>query len=102
MSFAPFYNNDDFVDSDNLSLNYGSGRGRCRIVCDQNDRYPRDLRTIARIIINRSLPAAQQIYQNIRVVIRDGQRLVVTQDFRRDRINVETRNGIVIRVLGFY
>lgn len=61
-----------------------------------------DLNAIARIITGRNLNDALRIYPNIRVVIRDGQRLPVIQDYRRDRINVETRNNNIVRVVGFY
>lgn len=76
---------------------------RCRIVC--NDRPPnpqRDLRRIANQIIGLNLYEARRIYPNIRPVVINGQQQIVTQDFRQDRINVETRNNIITRVLGFY
>jgi hypothetical protein len=38
----------------------------------------------------------------LRVVERDGARLDVTADLRGDRINVSTRDGIVVRLDGVY
>jgi hypothetical protein len=38
----------------------------------------------------------------LRVVRRDGEPLVVTQDFRTDRINVSVRDHIVRRIVGIY
>ncbi|XWV24565.1 hypothetical protein QJ856_gp1226 [Tupanvirus deep ocean] len=77
---------------------------RCYVVCepDHGPRHPRNPRDIARLLIGRTIQEAQRIYPNIRVVVRDGQHLIVTQDHRRDRINVETRNNVIIRILGFY
>ena len=86
-----------------MSDQYGR-QYRCHCVPIQRPR-PRpqnDLNQIARAIIGRHLNEARRIYPNIREVIRDGQHLVVTQDFRRDRINVETRNGVINRIAGFY
>ena len=76
---------------------------RCRVVCDdppqENRRY---LEYISRRLIGKSLWEARRIYSNIRVVIANGRRLNVTKDFRPDRINVETRNNIITRILGYY
>lgn len=38
----------------------------------------------------------------LRVVVEDGKQLVVTRDFRRNRVNVETRSGQVQRIVGSY
>ncbi|XWV25798.1 hypothetical protein QJ857_gp1290 [Tupanvirus soda lake] len=84
---------------------YGPQYGRrCYVVCEpvNRPRHPRNPREIARLLIGRSLQEAQRIHPNIRVVVRDGQNLVITHDHRPDRINVETRNNIVVRILGFY
>jgi hypothetical protein len=77
---------------------------RCHIVCDPPKNFPpqQNLRRIANLIIGKTIRQAQRIYPNIRVVIRDGQQLITTQDFQVNRINVETMNDIIIRVLGFY
>ena len=74
---------------------------RCRIVCDNDIPHHPDLRYIARQIIGKTLQQALAIYPNIRVIIRDGVPQIVTQDYRPDRINVETRNNIIIRVIKF-
>ncbi len=116
-------NNDDRYNDDNQpnypnfvpnrpneqTFNDQYGR-RCRIVCEQSYPYPyprpyprpQDPRKIAYRLIGLTVAQAQRIYPNIRVVIRDGQTQVVTQDYRTDRINVETRNGIIVRIVGFY
>lgn len=79
-----------------------------RCVCVPIDRprprpRPRpDINQIVRMITGRNINDARRIYPNIRVVIRDGQHLTVTQDFRSDRVNVETRNNIITRVVGLY
>ncbi len=53
-------------------------------------------------IIGLHLNQALAIYPNIRVVVRDGRQLPTTMDYRTDRINVETRNGIIQKVVGHY
>ena len=86
--------------NDQQSNNFG--RRRCRWVCD-NDDEPQNpnLRAIARRILNTPLNYAYRIYRNIRVVIRDGQNLPSTRDYDPWRINVETRNNIIIRIVSF-
>ena len=74
----------------------------CVPITRPSPRPGTNLNQIARLILGRNINDALRIYRNIRVVIRDGQHLIVTQDFRRDRINVETRNNIIIRIVGFY
>ncbi|QGR54160.1 hypothetical protein [Moumouvirus maliensis] len=73
---------------------------RCRIVCDPI--RPQNPQQIARSLIGRSIFEAQRIYPNIRVVRSNGRVLPTTQDYRPDRINVDTRNNIIIRIDGFY
>lgn len=86
---------------------------RCRIICDPPPRppprpSPRNPQQAARLMIGRPLSFAQQIYPDVRVVIDNGRRLPVTQDFRPTRINVEVRTDLrtgqrtVIRIDGFY
>ena len=75
---------------------------RCRVVCDPPHRpnpRPRPPQ-----LIGLTLLRAQQLYPylTIRVVIADGQRLPVTLDHRADRINVETRGGVIVRIVGYY
>lgn len=36
----------------------------------------------------------------VRVVVVDGKHLTVTRDFRRDRVNVEVKNGVITKVRG--
>jgi hypothetical protein len=75
---------------------------RCRVVCDPRPVQPRNPQYYARFLIGRTVPDAKRIYPDIRVVVRDGQQLPVTMDYRPDRINVETRNGVITKVVGFY
>lgn len=75
---------------------------RCRTICEARPRDRGNLRQISRLLIGKHITEARRIYPNIRVVIRDGVDLPTTLDYRPERINVETRNGIIIRILGFY
>ena len=77
-------------------------RCHCVPIDPPRPRPGQNLNYIARLILGRQLQDALRIYSNIRVVIRDGQRLIVTQDYQRTRINVETRNNVIIRIVGFY
>ena len=77
-------------------------RCHCVAIDPPRPRPGQNLNYIARMILGRQLQDALRIYANIRVVIRDGQRLIVTQDYQQNRINVETRNNVIIRIVGFY
>lgn len=82
--------------------NYGR---RCRIVCDSSPRPPHQPPNpshISRLILYKTMYQALIIYPNIREYIKDGVRLIVTQEYRPDRINVATRNGIIVRIVGFF
>lgn len=70
---------------------------RCRC-----EKVQPDLDYISRAIVGNSIEDARRIYDNIRVVILDGQNLPVTMDYRPERINVEVVDGIVTQVLGYY
>ena len=90
----------------------------CRIVCTPAPRpRPSNPQFIARQIMG--IPIQQRTLAEvlrrfppnstgvpIRVVIRNGQQLPVTQDFNRNRINVETRTyqgrEFITRIVGFY
>jgi hypothetical protein len=39
---------------------------------------------------------------SLRVVIRDGRRLIRRADLRKDRINVATRDRVIVRVVGVF
>ena len=95
------YNNYD--DADGASF-YNRGR-RCRIVCDG----PRPPRPSPRPpipnpnqLLGYRITIARTIYPNIRVVVADGKQLIVTQDYNPRRLNVETVNNIISRIVGFY
>lgn len=68
----------------------------------RSPRRSTELNRVSDRLLGLDLSQAQLIYPNIRVVVRDGYRLLVTEDFRPLRINVETRNGIIIRIDGYY
>lgn len=52
-------------------------------------------------MIGLTLSEARKRY-NVRVVISNGKPCVITLNYMPTRINVETRNGVIIRVDGFY
>jgi len=94
------------VPHDQTESTFVDRRGRkCRIVCDpppRPDRNQPNLQRIGRMMIGKTIYEARSIYPHVREVIRDGQQLATTMDHRPDRINVETRNGVIIRINGFY
>lgn len=107
------YNNNDDADIarynnyDGASFN-NRGR-RCRIVCDGPGPLPRPPRPSPRPpipnpnqLLGYRISIARTIYPNIRVVVADGKQLVVTQDYNPRRLNVETVNNIISRIVGFY
>jgi hypothetical protein len=107
-----FYNgqsNDSYNGQSNDLYNgqsFISGGRRCRVVCDNPPRPGpgpdnQYLRSIARRIIGQRFNDASRIYPLIRVAIRDGQNLPLTQDYNPRRINVETRNGVIRRIVNF-
>lgn len=65
-------------------------------------RQPSDLNSVATMLKGRHINTAVRIYNNIRVVIRDGENLMVTADYVQHRINVEISNNIIVRIVGFY
>uniref|UniRef100_A0A6C0C8H5 Uncharacterized protein n=1 Tax=viral metagenome TaxID=1070528 RepID=A0A6C0C8H5_9ZZZZ len=91
-----FDNNDDFS-----GRSFMRGGRRCRIVCDP-PRNQGGIERISRRLLGLSLRQARQIYNNIRVVEVNGRRVPTTQDYDRTRINVATRDDVVIRIDGFY
>jgi hypothetical protein len=44
--------------------------------------------------------AAEELGANVRVVVEDGVDLVVTDDYRTDRVNVAVDGGIVTQIIG--
>lgn len=70
----------------------------CTVTCSLPPR-PRPHPRPRQSLIGLTVDQARRYYNNIRVVIADGNHLPVTQDYRPDRINVETRNGIIIRIV---
>jgi hypothetical protein len=55
-----------------------------------------------RLIMRRHISNAKRIYPNVRVIIKDGYKLPIDCNFQPHRINVETRDDLVIRVYGMY
>ncbi|AYV85106.1 MAG: hypothetical protein Satyrvirus4_3 [Satyrvirus sp.] len=74
---------------------------RCYVVCEPTQR-PLSLERIANSLLSRNIIDARRIYPNIREVVRNGKPLAVSQDYKPDRINVETRNGIITRIVWYY
>jgi hypothetical protein len=73
------------------------------IVLDPPYHYTyQDLRSIGNRLLGKSLHQALRIYPNIRVVIRNGQPLIIGQDYQPNRISVETLNDIITRIVAFY
>lgn len=58
----------------------------------------------AREILGRSLADAEGLAKDhhctVRVVVEDGEERPQTMDFRTDRVNVETRDGVVVALRG--
>ena len=103
---------------------------RCRIVCDpprphphpgpqphphpgpqphpgprpRPDPYVPNLALIARQIIGQDINRAYHMYPRIaiRVVVRDGVPLSYTQEYNPRRINVETRNNRIVKIVGYF
>lgn len=78
---------------------------RCRTVttCSAAPRRRPNLQAVARSIVGQNIVVAQRSNPHvvIRPVIENGHHLPTTMDFRQDRINVETRNNIITRIVGF-
>lgn len=51
-------------------------------------------------IIGLTVAEARKYYKNIRIVEENGARLVVTRDYRLNRLNVAVRDGKIVEVLG--
>ena len=79
---------------------------RCRIICEPRPRprpHPVNLQLVARSILGRSINASIKNYPDviIRAVIDNGRELPSTMDYRENRINVELRNGVIVRIVSF-
>lgn len=98
------------TDSGRTNYTFNDNYGRvCYVTC--RPRYPRSLprgcppgsRELFNYIIGRSVEEARYIVglygYLLRIVVADGRRLIVTQDYRESRINVSVRNNIVEAVL---
>lgn len=55
----------------------------------------------AKKVIGLKLADAKLIYDDIRIRVADGHSLLGTADFHAFRMNVEVRNGIIVKVLGY-
>jgi hypothetical protein len=53
----------------------------------------------ARLLIRR---ASSRTLSSIRVVRRDGHAVVLTNDYRDTRLNVEETNGLISKVIGWF
>ena len=95
----------EFAEQQQFNTMYPNQRRNCRIVCDPPRRpmRPPNLQLIGRSILGKHINQARTEYPYIiiRAVINNGVRLPVTQDFIRNRINVELSNNIIIRIISF-
>lgn len=53
-------------------------------------------------IIGRHINDVRKVWPNTRAVIQNGEHMIVTADYIQNRINVETKNDVVTRIVGFY
>jgi hypothetical protein len=67
---------------------------------------PRECKRVSRRLVGRRLRAARAVAERascpLRVVIRDGRSLAVTEDFSPSRINVRTERGVVGEIVGLF
>jgi hypothetical protein len=70
----------------------------CQVVCTGGSETPQQPLPP---IVGMRLDFARIFFPNIRVVEQDGNPLPVTMDYRPDRINVATSDGIITRVVNF-
>jgi hypothetical protein len=67
---------------------------------------PARCRRVSRDLVGRRLARAERMARTagcvLRVVSRDGEDLLVTEDFSASRINVAVRSGTVTEVVGLY
>jgi hypothetical protein len=75
------------------------GGRRCKCECEVGESNPQG---ISNLIIGRKFNDARLIYNNIRAVIINGKPQIVSQNFMPSRINVETNNNFITRIVGFY
>lgn len=98
--FSSTYNLDQDLKKDlGINNSYTSNIKKPIIDAKTKETY---LDTIARLLIGRDINSVKNIYPNTRVVIRDGTNLVGVHNLDRERINVETKNNIIVKTLGFY
>ena len=57
---------------------------------------------IAKLVVGRNIDNVKKIYPKIRVVINNGTSLIGVHSLDRERINVEVKNDIVVKTLGFF
>ena len=53
-------------------------------------------------LLNQNFEDAKKMYSNIRVINEDGKNLIVTWDCCLTRINVKTKDNIIIKIVGIY
>lgn len=51
--------------------------------------------------IGMTVVEARQIHDNVRVMIRNGEHLFGTLDFDPNRMNVETKDGKIVKILSW-
>ena len=68
---------------------------------DFNSKSPKLNVEDYRHLVGKSINVARIIYPNIREVTKDGHNLDVTEEFVTTRLNVETRNNIIVGLVSF-
>lgn len=76
---------------------------KCHCTCDDDDDPSPPTSDISTLILGKNIHFARRhIYPNIRVIIRNGEHLVITMEYDPHRINVETVNDVIVRTFRFY
>jgi len=57
---------------------------------------------IENLIIGKKYFEAIKIYDNLRIVKEDNKNIIFTLNYCKDRCNIEVKNGIIIKVNGYY
>jgi hypothetical protein len=71
-------------------------------LCPRADAPPFDARELVGLRVRRARATAERHDCLLRVVRRDGEPLIVTQDFLANRIDVAVRDHVVRRIVGIY
>ena len=61
-----------------------------------------DINYTKNVILGKELSESFLIYPKIREVIKDGKILQITKELQDSRINVETKDNVIIKIVGIY